>query len=196
MASPNSLGKEGRWVVLLFSQEAPWHCGQKTRTTFTGKNNGNKSPCALFACAKVIDNTAAYADNLFTKTASENGLKIYDWQRWQLGHTCTICNICQTLCTRINLREYSYNNMVQSRLRWKTRGKVLSWEYRSPRKRNSRLPVSVILCWVSWFENVLLIYYASLFVYIGNVCLFTTPRLPLHCEKNAYLFTTCISISV
>ena len=47
---------------------------------------------ALFACAKVTDNTAAYADNLFTKTASENGLKIYDWQRWQLGHTCTICN--------------------------------------------------------------------------------------------------------
>jgi len=28
----------------------------------------------------------------------------------------------------------------------KTRGKVLSWEYRSPRKRNSRPPASVILC--------------------------------------------------
>jgi len=39
-----------------------------------------------------------------------------------------------------------------------TRGKVLSWEYRSPRKRNSRPPASVILCWVSWVENVLLIY--------------------------------------
>ena len=43
----------------------------------------------------------------------------------------------------------------------KTRGKVLSSEYRSPRKRNSRPPASVILCWVSWVENVLLIYYAS-----------------------------------
>jgi len=42
-----------------------------------------------------------------------------------------------------------------------TRGKVLSWEYRSPQKRNSRPPTSVILCWVSWVENVLLIYYAS-----------------------------------
>ena len=42
-----------------------------------------------------------------------------------------------------------------------TRGKVLSWEYRSPRKRNTRPPASVILCWVSWVENVLLIYYAS-----------------------------------
>ena len=42
-----------------------------------------------------------------------------------------------------------------------TRGKVLSWEHRSPRKRNSRPPGSVILCWVSWVENVLLIYYVS-----------------------------------
>ena len=42
-----------------------------------------------------------------------------------------------------------------------TRGKVLSWEYRSPRKWNSRPPASVILCWVSWVENVLLIYYSS-----------------------------------
>ena len=41
-----------------------------------------------------------------------------------------------------------------------TRGKVFSWEYRSPRKRNSRPTASVILCWVSWVENVLLIYYA------------------------------------
>ena len=44
---------------------------------------------------------------------------------------------------------------------FQTRGKVLSWEYRYPRKRNSRPPASVILCWVSWVENVLLIYYAS-----------------------------------
>jgi len=42
-----------------------------------------------------------------------------------------------------------------------TRGNVLFWEYRSPRKRNSRPLASVILCWVSWVENVLLIYYAS-----------------------------------
>jgi len=53
-----------------------------------------------------------------------------------------------------------------------TRGKVLSWEYRSPRKRNSHPPASVSLCWVSWVENVLLIYYASsdlLFFYIGKI---------------------------
>jgi len=31
MATLNSLEKEGRQVVLLFSQEAPRHCGQKTR---------------------------------------------------------------------------------------------------------------------------------------------------------------------
>ena len=42
-----------------------------------------------------------------------------------------------------------------------TRGKVLCWKYRSPRKRNSRPPASVILCWVSWVENVLVMYYAS-----------------------------------
>ena len=42
-----------------------------------------------------------------------------------------------------------------------TRGKVLSWEYIYLRKRNSRPPASVILCWVSWVENVLLIYYTS-----------------------------------
>jgi len=90
----------------------------KNQNQFQRKNkNGNKSLCALFACAKVTDNTAAYADNLFTKTASETGLKIYDWQRWQVGDTCTICNICQTLCTSINLYEYLYNNMVQSSLR-------------------------------------------------------------------------------
>ena len=54
-----------------------------------------------------------------------------------------------------------------------TRGKVLSWEYRSPRKRNSRPPASVILCWVSWVDNVLFIMrqVICLFVYIGNVCL-------------------------
>ena len=51
--------------------------------------------------------------------------------------------------------------IVMSVIISKTRGKALSWEYRSPRKRNSRPPASVILCWVSWVENVLLIYYAS-----------------------------------
>jgi len=49
-----------------------------------------------------------------------------------------------------------------------TRGKVLSWKYRSPRKRNSRPPASVILCWV---ENVLLIYYASVCLHCKLVCL-------------------------
>jgi len=68
-----------------------------------------------------------YRTILFTKTASETGLKIYDWQRWQLGHTCTICNICQTLCTGNNLCEYSYNNMVQSHLRWTMTPTMSAW---------------------------------------------------------------------
>jgi len=54
-----------------------------------------------------------------------------------------------------------------------TRGKVLSWEYRSPRKRNSRPPTSVILCWVSWVENVLLIYYASVCLHLKKNHRFT-----------------------
>ena len=37
-----------------------------------------------------------------------------------------------------------------STVTWPTRGKVLSWEYRSQRKRNSRPPASATLCWVSW----------------------------------------------
>ena len=43
-----------------------------------------------------------------------------------------------------------------------TRGKVLSW--------NSRPPASVILCWVSWVENVLFIMRQVIcwFVYIGK----------------------------
>jgi len=61
-----------------------------------------------------------------------------------------------------------------------TKGKVLSWEYRCPRKRNLRPPVSLILCWVSWVENVLLIYYASsdLFVYLHWKCLFKLEKNP------------------
>jgi len=50
---------------------------------------------------------------------------------------------------------------VSRQITMPTRGKVLSWEYRSQWKRNSRPPASVTLCWVSWVENVLLIYYAS-----------------------------------
>ena len=57
-----------------------------------------------------------------------------------------------------------------------TRGKVLSWEYRSLRKQNSRPHTSVILCWVSWVENELLIYYASsdllVCLYWKLVCLY------------------------
>jgi len=64
-----------------------------------------------------------------------------------------------------------------------TRGKVLSWEYRSQRKRNSRPPASVILCSVSWVENVLLIYYASsdLFVCLHwKKSLFTLKKSPVY----------------
>jgi len=71
----------------------------------------------------------------------------------------------------------------------KTEGKVLSWQYRSPRKRNSRPPSSVIFCWVSWVENVLLIYYASsdclftleMFVYIGK-----NPRFTAFLDSNLH----------
>ena len=64
-----------------------------------------------------------------------------------------------------------------------TSGKVLSWEYRSPRKRNSRPPASVILCWVSWVENVLLIYYASsdlLVCFALEIGLFTLEKNPVY----------------
>ena len=53
-----------------------------------------------------------------------------------------------------------------------------------PAKRNSRSPASVILCWVSWVENVLLIYYASsdfLFVYIGK-----NPRFKAFLDSNLH----------
>ena len=72
-----------------------------------------------------------------------------------------------------------------------TGGKVLSWEYRSPQKRNSLPPASLILCWVSWVENVLLIYYASSdlfvclhwqkFVYIGK-----NPRFTAFLDSNLH----------
>ena len=73
----------------------------------------------------------------------------------------------------------------------RTRGKVLSWEYRSPWKRNSRPPASVILCWVSWVENVLLIYDASsdLFVCLHWKCLFTlenNPRFTAFLDSNLH----------
>jgi len=74
---------------------------------------------------------------------------------------------------------------------WKqdtTRGKVLSWEYRSPRKRNSRPPVSIILCSVSWVKNVLLIYYASgLFTLeIGLFTLEKNPRITAFLDSNLH----------
>jgi len=58
---------------------------------------------------------------------------------------------------RYKLQNYKIVELIPFQLL--TRGKVLSWEYRSPRKRNSRPPASVILCWVRWVENVLLIYW-------------------------------------
>jgi len=72
-----------------------------------------------------------------------------------------------------------------------TRGKVLCWEYISPRKRNSRQPASVILCWVSWVENVLLIYYASSDLLVcfhwKSVCLhWKNPRFTFFLRSNLY----------
>jgi len=61
-----------------------------------------------------------------------------------------------------------YNKMNKSTTRWK----VLSWEYRSPRKRNSRPPASVILCWVSWVDNV---YLLCVKWFVG---LFTLEKIP------------------
>jgi len=58
-----------------------------------------------------------------------------------------------------------------------TKGKVLSWEYRSLQKRISCPPASVILCWVSSVENVLLIYYAS-GLFTLQICLFTLEKIP------------------
>ena len=76
---------------------------------------------------------------------------------------------------------------------WNTRGKVLSWEYRSPRKRNSRPPASVILCWVSWVE--LRMYYLFImrqvicwFVFIGNwfVYIGKNPRFTAFLDSNLH----------
>ena len=126
MATPNSLGKEGRRVVLLFSQEAPWHCGQKTRNTFTGKkNNGDKLLCTLLAVlcgAKVTDVTAAYALRTPSQTGDIRLAKTATW--W---HVDCLQHFTWTLCTSINLCEYSYNNMVQSRIRWTMTPTMTAW---------------------------------------------------------------------
>jgi len=57
----------------------------------------------------------------------------------------------------------------------KTRGKVLSWEYRSLRKRNSRPPASVILCCpITFYYRVFMVKDDCLkFVYIGKNRRFT-----------------------
>ena len=56
---------------------------------------------------------------------------------------------------QINIRKQFYQTalgncnglkLTKCWLQFKTRGKVRSWKYRSPRKRNSRPPASVILC--------------------------------------------------
>jgi len=105
------------------------------------------------------------------------------WSRQISDITCVLRT--ETVTNRCNVNR-QINVSILS-----TRGKVLSWEYRSPRKRNSSPPASVILCWVSWVENVLLIYYASsdmfvclnwkLFVYIGK-----NPRFTAFLDSNLH----------
>jgi len=72
-----------------------------------------------------------------------------------------------------------------------TRGKVLSWEYISLRKRNSRPPASVILCWVSWVEKYYLFIMRQVicwFVFIGNrfVYIGKNPRFTFFLHSNLY----------
>jgi len=62
----------------------------------------------------------------------------------------------------------------------KTRGKVLSWEYRSPRKRNSHPPASVILCWVSW-ERITYLLCVKWFV---GLTLEKNPRFTAFLDSN------------
>ena len=52
--------------------------------------------------------------------------------------------------TKLQLYDSETPTIIRSINSFATRGKVLSWEYRSPRKRNSCPSASVILCWVSW----------------------------------------------
>ena len=68
---------------------------------------------------------------------------------------------------------------------------VQTREYRSPRKRNSRPPASVILCRVSWVENVLLIYYASSYLF---VCLhWKNPRFTAFFDSNFYTWLAIVT---
>jgi len=69
-----------------------------------------------------------------------------------------------------------------------TRGKVLSWEYRSPRKRNSRPHVSVIrnsllseLSWkcITYLLCVGFVYIGNGFVYVGK-----NPRFTAFLDSN------------
>ena len=82
-------------------------------------------------------------------------------------------------------RTYSFYHSCQTKgVHDNTRGKILSWEYRSPRKRNSRPPASVILCSVSWVENALLIYYAPSDLF---VCLhWKNPRFTAFLDSNLH----------
>ena len=125
MASLNSLEKDGRWVVVLFSPEAPWHCSQKTRTTFTGKNDEDISLCALFCCAKVTDDTAAYANNLFTKNTFTNWRYTTGKDDSLVTHTlsATFAKLCAPALTCVNI----YTIMVQSRIRWTMTPTMTAW---------------------------------------------------------------------
>ena len=85
------------------------------------------------------------------------------WLRWFLArcHNVTLQISKLLIITKVVLLHHSaYATNI-------TRGKVLSWEYRSLWKRNSRPHASVILCWVSW------LYY--LFIMRQVICLFVIP---------------------
>ena len=82
----------------------------------------------------------------------------------------------QLCCTSLSLVLRQFFVFVCLSVSWitlKTRGKVLSWEYGSLRKRNSRPPASVILCWVSSSECITYLLCVKWFV-----CLFTLEKIP------------------
>ena len=92
--------------------------------------------------------------------------------------------------TKLQLYDSETPTIIRSINSFATTGKVLSWEYRSPRKWSSCPSASVILCWVSWVENVLLIYYASSNLW---VCLHWKKLFPLEKITGLRRFWTVTS---
>jgi len=69
------------------------------------KNDEDKSLCALFCCAKVTDDTAAYADNLFTKNTFTNWRYTTGKDGSLVTHTlsATFAKLCAPAITCVNI---------------------------------------------------------------------------------------------